>query len=504
MSSQENKGGKQNIPPSAAMFEMPQPHTSKKSQRRLFGHAALLRVSTLSVAGVICALLVTAVVPPIVADETDRAVIDAPITLLTAPIAGEIDAISATPGKPVKRDEVLARLSNRHLDQGTLVSLKEKASSLKGKLESTGQKEQSDRDYLESLDGEIAHQIAQQKVLLGAEVTELRAKVAESQAVSGVSKAVVDRQNKMIARDTASPEMVRPTAQQYSASMHNLDAAKAKLDQKVSQLDALDKGIYVGDELVALGQLTQKRRDIALDAKRMAIEEKEISSLLEAQQKLVDSESHRLDMLSAATVAVPSEGTVVAVSTTVGRHVNAGDSLASLVNCGKRFVVAIFSYRQAQKLSVGTPVAISGGDFSAGTVTALLPKISDKADEGYAVPFPQTERRELYAIIKPGNVTDAEQDAQPDSSSCHVGKWVTVRRDDGIIPSMSVTWRKVGNLVSYLSPRSNSMQAEQMNERKIGVARLIERFKNDRGEAYVEWAGSEDQWFRPRSNLAFR
>jgi hypothetical protein len=170
-----------------------------------------------------------------------------------------------------------------------------------------------------------------------------------------------------------------------------------------------------------------------------------------------------------------------------------------LVDCRKRNVVAIFSYREASNLPVGATVGVSGADFSAGIVSALMPKISDKADEGYAVPFPQTERRELYAIIEP--TVENERTAGADSSSCQVGKWVTVTRGGGIVPSMSVTWRKVENLLAFRSARVKH-EAAEARERGEAVARLIRRFRTDSDRAY-DWAGSDD-WPKGPSNLALR
>jgi hypothetical protein len=46
-------------------------------------HPAILRVSAIGGAGILATLMITAVVPPIVADQSDRAVVDAPVTLLT-------------------------------------------------------------------------------------------------------------------------------------------------------------------------------------------------------------------------------------------------------------------------------------------------------------------------------------------------------------------------------------------------------------------------------------
>ena len=90
-------------------------------------HPMIVRASSLVVASILSLLMLTAVVPPIVADQSDRAVVNAPITLLTSPIDGEIDSLAATPGHSVGTGDSLAQISNVRLDRGTLISLEEKA-----------------------------------------------------------------------------------------------------------------------------------------------------------------------------------------------------------------------------------------------------------------------------------------------------------------------------------------------------------------------------------------
>jgi multidrug resistance efflux pump len=446
-------------------------------------HPVILRASSLVVASILSLLMLTAVVPPIVADQSDRAVVNAPITLLTAPIDGEIDSLAASPGRSVVAGASLAQISNVRLDRGTLISLQEKAADAREKLAATQANKESDRAYLKSLDSEIAAQIEQLKAQFQSQIVELRARVAQSESQTAEKKALVDRQTDMVSRDAASMYMLKPTAQQYSAAIHNADAENAKLNQKVAQLDALEKGVYVGDDLVALGTLVQKRRDIDLDEKRMEIEEKQLSAVSEDHQRLIDKEQKRLDALAGANVRTPTSGRILNVGATPGRHVNAGDSVASLVDCDKRFVVAIFSYRQGQSMKVGTRVRIDGASLGSGIVTAVLPKTSDKIDDRFAVPFPQTERRELYAIIAPDSRADgtvhAEAAAQHDrSTSCDVGQWVTVTKDDGIVPSMSVTWRRFETLMTSWRDKKNSVQpvAGHEKRRQAGFAMLAAAF----------------------------
>ena len=446
-------------------------------------HPVILRVSSLAVATILSLLLVNAVVPPIVADQSDRAVVNAPVALLTAPIDGEIESLTMSPGHAVEAGDTLARISNVRLDRTTLISLEEKASDAREKLAAAQGKKDSDRAYLKMTDSEIANQAEQLKVQFQSQIVELRARVAQSESQSAEKKALVDRQSDMVARDAASMYMLKPTTQQYSAALHNADAENAKLNQKIAQLDALEKGIYVGDDLIAVGSLVQKRRDIDLDEKRMEIEEKQLSAVLEDLQRLIDTERKRLDTLAEANVRVTTTGNILNVGAAPGRHVNAGDSLASLVDCDKRFVVAIFSYRQGQSMKVGTRVRVDGASFGSGIVTAVLPKTSDKIDDRFAVPFPQTERRELYAIIAPDSRTAgavhaeaAVQHEQP--ASCNVGQWVTVTKDDGIVPSMSVTWRRFETLMTSWSTKKGPLQPDDGNERRreAGLAMLVAAF----------------------------
>ena len=462
------------VPPSG-------PHGGPRSTRHR--HPVLLRASAIGVAGILSALMLTAVVPPIVADQSDRAVVNAPIMLLTSPISGQVESLSAAPGGEVRTSDRLAQITNSRLDRTTLISLEEKAGDARQKLDATRAKHQSDLAYVTSLDQEIGGQAEQLKVQLRSQIEELRARVAQSSAMSSEKKAIVDRQNRMVARDAASAEMLKPTEQQYTAALRDTDAQNAKLNQKLTQLKALDAGIYVGEDLAALNMLGQKRRDIDLDARRMEIEEKQQSAMLQDLEGLINSERARLARLAAADVLSPGPGKVLAVGAETGRHVSAGDTIASVVDCDKRFVVAIFSYRQGETMKPGTRVRIEGGGFHAGVVSAVLPKTSDKVDERFAVPFPQTERRELYVMITPDAAAERPT-VEPTSAAtpaCTVGQWVTVTRDNGIVPSMSVAWRRLGHLVASLTdldPLEPYAAA-----RPAGVAKLDEALRSQPASA---------------------
>jgi hypothetical protein len=244
---------------------------------------------------------------------------------------------------------------------------------------------------------------------------------------------------------------LRPAEQQYAAAQFDKEAETAKLNQIIAQLDAVQKGIFVGDNLNGLSVLAQKRRDVAFDAQRWEIEESQLAASIAGQQTLLRAEGKRLDELAEAELRVNDGGFILNVGAAPGRHVNAGDSLATLVDCDRAFVVAIFSYRQAQELSVGTPVRIydpARNAAQSGRVTEILPKTNDKNDQQYAVPFPQTERREMYVLATidnaagPPSVKDEQTNPQV-TNPCSVGQWVTVSRKNSWLPSASIAWNAV-------------------------------------------------------------
>jgi hypothetical protein len=117
----------------------------------------------------------------------------------------------------------------------------------------------------------------------------------------------------------------------------------------------------------------------------------------------------------------------------------------------------------------GTGVNRPGG----GAVQEILTKSDDKSDSLYAVPFPQTERREMYVVVKPDPGALLLATSASGATSCPVGKWVTVTRADGWVPSTSVVWQHASSLVGKVfatvfwpaSDRAHAADAAAHNSR---------------------------------------
>ena len=204
----------------------PAPAPTSKQPRAFRG---VLRTASSLVAAVLAILMLSAVVPPLVADQSDRAVVNAPVTLLTAPISGDVDAISIRPGEAVTRGQTIARLSNARVDRTTLITLESKAAETKGRLQAAGRKRDSNAQYLAVLDRSLQEQTRQSIAMFTQQIAELKARSAATASSGQEKKANLERQTSMVARNVASPEMMKPAQQQYATALHQGDAETAKL-----------------------------------------------------------------------------------------------------------------------------------------------------------------------------------------------------------------------------------------------------------------------------------
>ena len=66
------------------------------------------------------------------------------------------------------------------------------------------------------------------------------------------------------------------------------------------------------------------------------------------------------------------------------------------------------------------------------------------------------------------------------STPCTVGQWVTVTKDNGIVPSMSVTWRRLETMLTSWTGTNNPVQPNDGNEKKreVGIAVLASALRS--------------------------
>lgn len=385
--------------------------------------------------------LLLASLPPILADTSTRAVVNAPVVLVTAPIDGELDKLLAEPGDPVGGGEVLARMRNDRLDRSTLIGLENQTQGTRISLNGLRERIGVLANWLETLDASIREQRDVALSVAQEVEREARAKAASAAATLAEQSTLVARQRRLLEAGVVSREVLIIALHRERAAQEDLLAAQASLARREAERRSIEMGSYAGESQSALGALIERRRDAALELSRLRVDEAQLNNNLTALSAQTASETARLARLLDADVPSPSNSHVLRAFASPGQRLSAGDTIAGMVECRNAFVVGIFSVRQAHRLAVGAPVVVEAEGWSEaryGRVRQVLPRTTDRVDTNYAVPFPPMERREMYVLIdlEPAAPARAARGGRP-AVPCDIGRWVSVEIEGGVLAGMA-------------------------------------------------------------------
>ncbi len=378
--------------------------------------SASVKLASYTVLGVVATVFSSSVFPPVFTSQTNRALINAPVIPLTTPISGVVK-ISDKNGK--------AAIENDKVDNTTLIGLKVQLAALDNELR---QKNGIIGDYASRIDDLNRDLASQQAALLQRTESDLQAANAALQMVTystRIAKAEATRKQKLMAKGMYSGigEDIADTIQLEDTK---LQAAKVAVDKLTKEMNFARQGIYIGSDLQSLQNLQQEIRTRSADLLQIRMQMTTMQTRKSELETLASAESARIERLTRADLAIPPGTTLYKPVAATGREVVAGDTLAEALDCRNAFVVAIFSERQAQALSVGSRVKVSSdawAEESDGVVERLVPRTTERVDLDYAVPFPPTERRELYAYIR---MDSRAQEKLTENGACSVGTWVSV------------------------------------------------------------------------------
>lgn len=377
---------------------------------------ASVRLASYAVLGVMGTVFASSAFPPLFTSTSTRAVINAPLVPLTTPISGKVTSLGAAGEITVENDRV---------DNSTLIGLKVQLAALRNEME---QKNSIVGDYAQRI-GDLESDLSGQQAALLVRITaDLKAAEAALEMVtysSRIAKAEAARKLRLMARGIAAGSEAE-VADMVRLEDTKLEAAKLAVAKLASELDFARQGVYVGADLQSLQNLQQEIRTRKADLLQLKLQIATMRTKETELGSLVATEALRVDRLARADLHVPSTSQLYKPVAASGREVTAGDTLAETLDCRDAFVVAIFSERQAQALAVGSRVDVNAEGWAqaaSGVVERLVPRTTDRVDLDYAVPFPPTERRELYAYIR---LTETGTADLRGGRFCSVGTWVDV------------------------------------------------------------------------------
>lgn len=416
-----------------------------------------VRVFSFSVAGVLGLLLVSTTMPPIIGGSSDRALIDAPAELVTSPIKGAVADLTVNQGSMISAGEKIAVIRNNDVDRSKLIELQLSAARIGNDISDRERSIANLKQVISQLNADIDRQ---RQALVGQyqeEIDGSKANLDRKNAQAAIARKLLEVDQTLQKRGVRGGGVLQ-SSKAYAAAKSDAEAARSSLESAKKRLEASRKGVYLGPNADPINGLLQELRDNKDKLRQSTVQLASLKDQKKSVDAIRNAETARVAQLSHRVITMPASGELLDLSVHEGSAVSDGDALARSVDCADTFVVAIFSEHKASSLAAGAPVTVRAAGWKEpvkGTVEKLVPRATATQNNNYAVPFPPTERRELYAYIKL-----PEQSHTVGQGTCAIGKWVTVSLDDSALPSTDDVARMASKAGSRLYAGASELIAD--------------------------------------------
>jgi multidrug resistance efflux pump len=373
-------------------------------------------------------LMVSTLIQPLLSAQATRAVLQAPVGLITSPISGTVTQMAVHSRDAVVPGSLVATVRNPTVSQEILTTLTTQRLALQSQLSQLGNRFKADNQEMRSVgqEAQVHRQASLAQTWDAWEIAQRQRDVAHSVVAEQESKV---RTNEALLKEGAISEQVMNASEaQLSTARANASVAEQAFAGQAQTVVSAGQGAFVGTGGSNLFQTLASRRETLRNSIDRAQQDgTAIVKQLKQITQLEEEERRRVDKLAAFEIKATQPGLVHTVLAPEGAYVTAGASLVRVTDCSRIGVVAVFPARLAKRLSVGSLLDVTVGDNGAAVparVEQLLPEASDALQGTYSVPFPYAEQGSIYAVahIEEGDSPQAESHKR---SLCVPGRVVT-------------------------------------------------------------------------------
>ncbi|GAC1608612.1 MAG: HlyD family secretion protein [Ramlibacter sp.] len=372
-------------------------------------------------------LMIATLVEPLLSSHATRAVLQAPVGLITSPINGVVAQMAVHPRDTVEPGTVVATVRNPTVGQEILTTLTTQRLALESQLSQLGNQFKADNQEMKSVgqQAQVHRRASLAQTWDAWQIAQRQRDVAHSVVAEQENK--VRTSHALLDQGAISEQVMNAAEAQLSTARANAAVAEQAFEGQAQTVVSAGQGAFVGTGGSNLFQTLASRRETLRNSIDRAQQDgTAIVKQLKQITLLEDEERRRVEKLSAYEIKASQPGQVHTVLMPEGAYVTAGASLVRVTDCSRIGVVAVFPARLAKRLSIGSMLDVTVDDAAvvAARVEQLLPVASDALQNTYSVPFPYAEQGSIYAVAR---IEGGEpQQVQPrERSLCVPGKVVT-------------------------------------------------------------------------------
>ena len=381
------------------------------------------RLFAVGFAGLLAILLLANIAPNFLSSSSRRAVINAPVTLVTSPISGRILEGPAISGQRFRAGDIVARVQNPTVDRNVLVQLSLQSLGVEERraiLRTEGEQQQQ---RVAELDSQIAALKPEVMLQLVASEGEARARLASTRAIATARQTQARRMQPLLDSKIITPLHVEVLKLQAAAAEADHAAAEHTFASKAAALEGAGRGAFIGEAFGLLNGLQQQRIAAATAMKRLATEQQAVEWRAGELRRLVEGETARLESLAEAVIVTPTDGYVLDVEQRQGQFVDAGKTILRMTTCNTALVTAVFPISMVGEVTLGATANVElleAGRQVSGRVSRILPRESDRESEKLWVPLPPAQGNEIYVLV----ALDEDFSREAPNQDCNIGGWV--------------------------------------------------------------------------------
>jgi multidrug resistance efflux pump len=297
-----------------------------------------------------------AIVGEQLAGTSASAVINAQVTVLRAPLDGEVNFAVRGLGTRLDAGEAVAAVTDPRPDDARLVELERAAGAAEAELQRL-------EDLAAVLTDSHRRFERQAEAYTQGRVRQLEARIAETQAVL---EAAASRLREADAAMRRSADLNRTGVQSvvdlgrsrsaFEVAAQDVEASRNRIRYLTVELDAARQGVFIGDSYSDSPYSQQRARELAARLSELRTDIDERRRRIELLRAQIDDERVRAARFKEARINAPTTSILWELVAGPGEYVRRAQDVARVVDCTTTMVTATVRESLYNRLRVGDPV----------------------------------------------------------------------------------------------------------------------------------------------------
>jgi multidrug resistance efflux pump len=350
-----------------------------------------------------------AIVGEQLAGTSASAVVNAQVTVLRAPVDGEVNFAVRGLGTRLENGELVATVVDPRPDDGRLVELDRELGLASAELRRL-------EELVEVLVGTHQGYEQQAEAYAQGRIRQLEARIAETQAAL---EAAASRLREADATMRRSTDLSRSGVQTvadlnrsrsaFEVATQDVEASRNRLRYLAVELDAARQGVFIGDSYSDSPHSQQRAREIAARVAELRTDIAERRQRIALLRRQIDAERVRSARFKEARVTAPAPSVLWELVSGPGEYVRRAQDVVRIVDCTTTMVTATVRESLYNRLHVGDAVQfrlLGAGQVFPGTVSRLAGSGAESIYRSLAIgPSAEQLKRFDVAVLVPDLLT---------------------------------------------------------------------------------------------------